>query len=457
MYSPLIITLLETFARGGGGGSGGGGGGGGGSGGGSGGGGIIFIGAIGYIPMSWIGKKLTTHDKTKVGSAILWPTSTMALVLLTVFAGGYGFIIGAGALLGTGNGLYGWFSQIRKLKGKDKAKLASAALADPAWQEGSILAKTTETFYKFQSDWASSNLDSMKTYTTPRYHYHMSLMLHALALAGRANVMADVRVNSSSVVTFSDNFGSDDDSVAVGFSASANDSLVDKIAGNVIFTDKSSFIEYWNFKRSGKNWLLDSIDQETADLSSIRPALEAFALKNGYCYSPDWGWLLLPQRGQLFGSGKFGTSDINNHIIGVYEGSLAQVYSYQPNPAANSRGSFYIIAQANTQKSYGNIVVRRKSKLGSITGMFSKLHKIETEWTKFNNKYEVLTSSAEGAASFELLDPTFMEKLEALPFEVNIEVVDNVVYLYSKETELQPEHYPVMMEILHTAYDHMKI
>jgi hypothetical protein len=52
-----------------------------------------------------------------------------------------------------------------------------------------------------------------------------------------------------------------------------------------------------------------------------------------------------------------------------------------------------------------------------------------------------------------------MEKLEALPFEVSIEVVDNVVYLYSVQlTEKNPAvSYQRMLEILQEAYKQMKL
>jgi hypothetical protein len=52
-----------------------------------------------------------------------------------------------------------------------------------------------------------------------------------------------------------------------------------------------------------------------------------------------------------------------------------------------------------------------------------------------------------------------MEKLEALPFEVNIEVVDNVVYLYSPQPtdKNSADTYAKMLEILQEAYKQMKM
>lgn len=449
-------SIFEIFARGGGGGSGGGGGGGGGSGGGgSGGGGILaFLVFLGYIPMQWIGSKFRSWDQVLLGSFVLWPLSIVAIVVLTWTLSFYGTIIGCGAMAGVGSGLYGWLGKAIKRAKKTKALLKTAAAKDPEWDEANIIEKTKTSFLKFQNDWMNSDIGSIKTYTTERYHNHTALMLQALKLAGRKNVMTDVTIISQDITSMNDVEGVRGDSVTVGFEARAVDSIVEMTSEEILYTDSRSFIEYWTFLRDDQGWKLDQIDQDTAAYYLQSQQLKAFASANNYFYSPDWGWLLLPKKGQLFGKGKFGTSDINNHIIGSYQDSLVQLYTYQPNPNSDSSGmKYYLIAQANVQKTYGNIVVRRKKFLQmGIDG----LQKIETEWTAFNKNYEVYASSSEGAASFELLEPTFMEKLNALSFEVNIEVVDNVVYLYSREKNVNPAHYQEMLDILHEAYTYMK-
>ena len=85
--------------------------------------------------------------------------------------------------------------------------------------------------------------------------------------------------------------------------------------------------------------------------------------------------------------------------------------------------------------------------------------KVETEWGQFNEKYEVWATVPELATSFELLHPAFMEKLEALPFELNIEVVDNVLYLYSADSSIgiNDANYSVMLQIINEAFKQMKM
>lgn len=105
-------------------------------------------------------------------------------------------------------------------------------------------------------------------------------------------------------------------------------------------------------------------------------------------------------------------------------------------------------------KQYGNIVVRRKKTFQRGLG---NLEKVETEWTQFNNKYEVYASAPEQVTSFELLNPTYMEQLEALPFEVNIEVVDNVIYLYTSEIDATLEVYESMLDLTNKAFVELRL
>lgn len=79
------------------------------------------------------------------------------------------------------------------------------------------------------------------------------------------------------------------------------------------------------------------------------------------------------------------------------------------------------------------------------------------EWGDFNKRYEVWASDMERVTSFELLNPSFMVKLQELPFEVNIEVVDNVVYLYSLKAKVNPQVYETMLTILYQAFKEMRL
>lgn len=446
VFVQSLGALTQCLARAGGGGSGSGGGGG----------GIILL---GYVPMHFVGavirrrrqKQPVVFDLLRIGG---WLLTVAYVLLLVVGLRGVGALAALGAPLGMGAGLYGWFGKLKQSK-QTKVALQAAATQDGAWDESVLRARVAEVFSRFQRDWSNGDAEAMKAYLTPQYQYHNALMLYALQLAGRRNVVNNPTLTQSMVVHVQDEANDNEDTVVVGIEAAARDQLIETATQSVIFTDNAPFTEYWRFRRAGDSWLLDGIEPATASRWMANAPLEQFARSNGYYYSLDWGWLLLPRRGQLFDGAKFGTSDVNNHVIGLYNQQLlVQLYTYVPKPKSN--GTAYLVAQANLPRSYGDIVVRRRHKL--LRFGIHGLREVSTEWPDFNKKYQVLATSPEQATSLELLNPHYMEQLEAAPFEVNIEVVDNVVYLYAPEgAVVQPEHYQVMLGLLQAAFKEMRL
>lgn len=463
MAHPLLTlgTLpIDTFALAGGGGSSGGGGGGGGGFSGSGGsdGGDILAIIIGFLPMYAIGILLAkaSHNKTALkvlANIIGWTIATIYLIFLANAMGGFlGTLYGLAGFAGMAAGLYSVLTKIKRGISARK-QLQAAAAQDSAWDENTLTNYAKATFLKYQQDWSKLDTEAMKAYLTPNYHYHATLLVSILKLMGRKNIVEDVVITEATIVSINDSADNNQDRFTILISGYARDQLVEAVDNSSLFTNTSTFTEYWHFVRNDKTWLLDSISQSTADAASVNKGLVDVAMKYGYRYSEDMGWLFIPKRGQLFSEARFGTSDINNHIVGMYDGRLlVQVYSYVAKPTENSAA--YVIAQVSVPKQYGNIVVRRKKMLQlGIRG----LERVETEWTKFNNKYEVFASGYEQATSFELLNPTYMEQLEALPFEVNIEVVDNVIYLYTSERGSDAATYETMLDILDKAFKEMRL
>ena len=114
-------------------------------------------------------------------------------------------------------------------------------------------------------------------YTTENYAYHAGLMIYTLQLMNRTNQMSDIVVNDAEVVDMLDSPDDSQDTVTIGFSASAKDSLVDNATNQTLFTDNSMFTEYWRFRRHGKDWLLDGVDQATANPAMYNPQIDQFA------------------------------------------------------------------------------------------------------------------------------------------------------------------------------------
>jgi hypothetical protein len=461
------LSLIDFIARAGGGGSGGGGsfsGGGGSSSGsgGGGGGGVIAIAAVGFVPMYALGKLLSKKLNLSLANLIIWPVCLFYSVILIAIFGGWGVLMALGTIPGAVTGVFNLDSKALKMSKKTKADLLSAEQKDSSWNEESLKKYAQDVFLRYQTSWSKNDLQPIKSNLTPDYYAHASLMTEALKLAKRQNLVSNIEVSSLEIININDVEGKEGDAYTVAVQASSTDSLVDTVQDKSLFTDSSAFTEYWAFFRQNGVWLLAGISQATQSAAQANQSLKSFATSNGLFYSADWGWLLLPTRGQLFGKANFGASDINNHVIGNYSGLsgqiLIQIYNYIP-VKTDKEGSNknYLVTQAYLPKSYGNILVRQKRK----TKLFNKpknLTQVQMEWDEFNELYEVWATDPELATSFELLNPKFMEVLQQLPFEVNIEVVDNVLYLYSADKKLiSADNYFTMLKVLYEAFKQMKM
>lgn len=438
----LTLQAVDLIARAGGGGS---------SSGGSGGGGGIF--ALGYLasyyPTSYLNKRVSRRAALLVGIAVT------VLMLGGLFGLSPGIAIGMGVAgaVGVYSALHNMLGRMLNRAKKTKQQVDMAAATDPVWQEARIKERVSAVFQRYQYDWSNFDFDSMKTYLKPDYAEHMRLVLTALWQMGRRNVVSSPVMLSGEVIAATDADDDDHDYFEFYIQAQADDVLQDSKTGAVINRDTSTFEEIWQLDREGDDWFLQGIKQVTEAKQTLDPTLEAFAKTNGMYYSPDWGRLLLPQRGQLFGKAQLSRSDINNHVIGEWNGLIVQLYTYVPLPALD-RADNYLIAQINLPKSYGGIIVRRRSGFGLWRSKPNGYQELSLEWPDFNKRYQVLATDINLATSFELLNPGFMARLYDMDLKVDIEVVDNLVYLHSLVRGTG--RYPEMLTVLQMAYKELK-
>jgi hypothetical protein len=367
----------------------------------------------------------------------------------------------------------------KKQLAKAERQLATAQATDSTW--GQALQRSRDVFRQFQQDWSTFNVASMQYYLTPEYYQHINLMLQALWQLGRQNVMTRVNLVEANMFNVSDHLDDQQDAFDVEMRASAFDQLVDVQAQHLLFADESAFTEVWHFKRYGGQWMLDGISQQDeltaiekgyttrkarASSTAAEGVMRAFALQNGFFYNADFGWLLLPNRGRLFSSAKFGNSDVNYHVIGVYRNVLVQFYQYVPLTADKLKGidylkslynegyrtKPYLVAQATLPKSYGNIVVRRKG--GLMQGVPRGMTRVSLEGVSFDKQYLVYATDMDKVNSLELLHPVYMEKLLQVPFRVNIEIVDSTLYLYTDDGSADPN---LILQLLQAAFEEMRM
>lgn len=451
-----FLHALDLFARGGGGGSGGGG---------SGGGGEI-IALIGYFPSYYLGKlvkKLLPRKAELIVSASfasLFSILIFAVGIFGGFLGGYvAILVIIGIWAGWAAAFFGVWDRLKQRSQKAKQAIQLAGQTDSAWNEQALLDFSQRAFLQFQADWSSFNLTNMATYLTPNYARHNALLLQILREQYRTNLMSNVQIKNCLIIDIHDDADNSKDSFTVAFEASAVDQLIDNTTNSLLFQDTSTFTEYWTFVRSGSSWLLDHINQQTADMTSLNQSLYDFAARNSMFYSLDMGWLFLPRKGVLFSGGKFGVSDINNHVVGTYNGHLTQFYTYVPF-ASSDKPVTQLVAQINLPKSYGGIVIRPDKNFfqKSFGGQTPKgYQKYEFEWPDFNKRYDVFATDADRLATFELLNPGFMAYLYDNDPGVTIEVTDNIVYLHKQASTIQAADYEKMLTILMRAFKELKL
>jgi hypothetical protein len=349
--------------------------------------------------------------------------------------------------------IYAAYKRRQKIK-KAKAVMEIAESKDSAWDDQSINQRVSDVFYSFQKDWSNFDIEAMRAYLTEEYYKRMVLEMSVLKNLGRKNSVNEPKVKSIAILEANDAEDNSQDNFVAEVKAVANDRLIDTFTGQQIFEDNRTFTEYWKFQRINNEWRLDLIRQSTEAGEFVESSIKNFAQEIKGYFDPDFGWLMMPNKGAIFRKTNFKVSDINNHVIGYFRDKIVEFYTYIPNPNNNNyQPKNYIVAQAILPIMHYDILVRKKRWLFNITPR--GMRRLETESNDFNKKFCLWADLRELSASFELLTPNFMEKIYALPFELNIEVVGNVLYLYARSRKNL--NYHKMLEILSWAFDEMKM
>jgi hypothetical protein len=309
--------------------------------------------------------------------------------------------------------------------------------------------RTEEVFFQFQKAWSEFDTATLETITSQRFYSQLVLELAVLKNEKRENRMVDIELDYAYVDPKKYNSQEAISAFRVEVRGRAKDSLYDIELQKELYKDSEWFTEYWNFVLDNGVWKLDSIDQATANKASIKKSITDFALRNNFFYNPDFGWLMIPNKGNLFSNASFKTSDINNHVIGVYKNKIVEFYSIE----FTQGGDEYFIGQAILPKSYNRIVIERKNKFSLIERTPKGLEKISLESIVFNDEFNVYADRVDAITTFELLHPAYMEYIMGLPYKVNIEVVGNTVYFYTTSKEVD---YQKLLEILSRAFDEIK-
>lgn len=181
-----------------------------------------------------------------------------------------------------------WFSISKKAKEANE-KLKKTSADDSTWDESAIIDHAKQIYIKFQDDWSSFNTENMSTYMTPSYLQHNLLLIRILSEMQRVNRISNIEIETIATVEVFDRTDDAKDKITVSFIAGSKNELIDAKTNKVLFTDKSTYVEYWTFNRSGPTWLLDKIYKEVADQVIDDKFVAEFAPENGMFYSVDMG------------------------------------------------------------------------------------------------------------------------------------------------------------------------
>lgn len=467
MYDFDLLGIIDMFARAGGGGSS--------SGSGSDGSGGEILALLGYFPSYYLGKivkKLLPRRAEIIVSASFATLFSIMLLVIGLLGGSLGIVFAICVIVGVWSGwsaaFFGVWDKLRERAKKTKNRIDIAEQADAAWNEEMMLQIVESTFYQFQSDWSNHNIASIQTYLEPSYARHISLQLQILTELGRRNQMSDVSIQQMHIIDMHDSVDNTVDQFTVAIEAKATDILLDTKTNTQLYVDRRAFTEYWVFLRGVDTttpWILKSIRQTTEHASSYEKSMQKFAHENHMYYSLDMGWLYMPIAGILAKRGKLGQSDINNHVVGTYHDRLVQLYTFTPViDRSNTSAWNYLMLQVSLPKSYSGIIVQPGKKLLSNT--FIKppkdYTKHEFEWADFNKRYDVHATDADRIATFELLNPGFMEYLYDNDPGIGIEVADNVLYLFKplgsiSGKRVKQTEYQTMLTIALKAFKELQL
>lgn len=417
--------------------------------------GVFFV--IPAVAAGGVANFVRKKTGSKAAAFFVGVAAGLAVSLLYLFGGIFWFsaavvstVIGA-----SGAAFVDKLGKFRKNSATAQMAVQQAAASDSMWNQQSIIDYATQVFNRFQYDWSNFDTESIRQYTTQRYANHVGLMLYALHQMGRKNIMENIQINEVILTGAHDDVDNQGDRVSVSFLAQAQDKLIEVASGRQLTASDDEFGEQWNFVREGNMWKLDSIDPGTADPSMLVKSLKEFAAANQMYFSADWGRLLLPTRGQLFTKGF--VNDVNNHVIGFWTGNLL-VQLYTCGIKNDDRVTQYMVGQITLPKTYGGILVERDDNIIFKKRFLTRrgYKNVKMEWGDFNKHYSVYATDENQVTSFELLNPSFMAWLYDQDMKVDIEVVDNVVYLYSKLGK-DEQRYVEMLEILKRSHKELKL
>lgn len=367
----------------------------------------------------------------------------------------------------------------RKLLAAEK-NVADAAANDPFWNEETMLARAREVIITFFNAWTAEDVPGLEAILSENMRKATALELAELELEKRKSLFTNFTVSTMKLIEAYDDSDNTKDSFSVLATTAGSRVLTDETGGALIANHDPN-TDIWKFVRVGDTWMLDSIaagDEAaqilfsgvgssifTAPLFAKTGALAVgLELKNNYGFFEDsaFGKMMVPMHGAIFndiiaqgsGTGVYDHILTKQYRIGLFESKIIQAFVLsvlEQQGKTTVEVPKYYVAVVTLPKSYGDILIRHKTFLSSAP---RALVKRDTESEDFNKMFSVYSTDQESMETFELLSPTFMEKLLAANLPVTIEAVGNTLYVAFEDLSLVTAE--PLLRLLSGAYEEIK-
>ena len=164
------------------------------------------------------------------------------------------------------SGIYGLNASQRRRKARLLHQRAKKQLAilddqDDYWNEKRIKEEVKKNYYLIQEAWGRQDLKTLKKYLTENLYDAWETKINWNEFQGKRNELSHIHLLKQNVVNLYDSENDNEDYFWVYIEGKMNDVTVDQ-QNQVIESYDGVFVEYWKFKRCGKQILLDEVRQQ---------------------------------------------------------------------------------------------------------------------------------------------------------------------------------------------------
>lgn len=357
----------------------------------------------------------------------------------------------------------------RTIKKKEREKalgiLKEACVMDSAWEEEKISRRIAEIFFKFQEAWGHFDIYGLRACVTENYYQLLVMEMGVLKRCQRQNFALIPQIRNMSILKARDEADNEKDMVIAEIAARMDNVLIDTENSEMLLANYGYFRQYWVFRRENGIWKADAVRSDLERPEVRERMMKGFAQRNGFYYDPDFGQIVIPNKGVLFRKTKFGRSRSDNYVIGNLDGKIVEFFTYNPRPAKKRRAmpgsdekrkmleelenpygdarntafpdikiSFgYIVAQAIIAETHYDILIKRRGDLFDFAPKGMK--KCKGLGRESNEYFSVFADPRDDINAFCLTDDVFLNHLKEYPFGLNIEAVGSFLYVYVKANE----------------------